>query len=591
MIGDVAPRNNGKRRFFAIGSAVVLAVVGVVVLAAVLSSKGSSSAASNEQMMGKQPTVSTISMFNRDIQLQCSAQLTGMEVQYSCIATDAASGVQESASAYDASGASENAVNNLMVTLAAKQIVAAPADSADATALLTLSDADLAGETEDAADLAEKPLLGSSCKRGSTVVYGRTINFNGCGYMKGLSLRYKADATDVATGISEHASGFKSGKGAVEHAIEALFKTLVARGVLVPAAKDAQGMETLEVLPADMPMDSKAEVDMAEKSSSGNVNVCGRNIYYKAGAYYKFPLSIRFKCDAKDTASGISAGVRGHKKGEAACKEAIEKVMKEVAAKGLPLDPTKNCGAKKVAEGDFNAAGGSITTVTFAAESSEEVEIAQEKGGSKSGDFSAYGRTFHYKVSAGLKGLKLRYKATVTDKASGTVGSASGLKSGKGAVEHATKDCFNKMIKAGIITPPAQKTADGSDFAAPSIDGSVLATLEDGSEDESDWELASAESVDLVAEADVADDAVAVDEAPAEKMFSKKGTSVVYGRTIHWEATGYLKGLSWRYKASARDQASGVTGSHSGNKSGEGAVKDAIADCFNKMKAAGVLNF
>jgi hypothetical protein len=406
--------------------------------------------------------------------------------------------------------------------------------------------------------------------------------------MKGLSLRYKADATDVATGITEHASGYKSGKGAVEHAIENLFKTLVARGVVVPAQKTADGLDTLDVLPADMPKTTE-DVDItAEKSSSGNVNVCGRNIYYKGGVYYKFPLSIRFKCDAKDTASGISASARGHKKGEAACKEAIEKVMKEVAARKLPLDPTKNCGARKVAEGDLNAAGGAITTVAFVSDSAEEIPM--EKVGGKSGTFTAYGREFRYSVSASLKWFKLRYKATVTDKASGTVGSASGLKSGKGAVEHATKDCFNKMIKAGVITPPAQKTVDG-DFAAPTLDGVVVADVEDGSEDESDWELASADSVDLLAEADVADDAMAVDEAPAAKMFSKKGVSDVYGRRIHWEASGYLKGLSWRYKATARDEATGITGSKSGTKSGEGAVKEAITDCFNKMKAAGVLNF
>jgi hypothetical protein len=586
MMGGAPPASN-KRRFMVVGSAVVLAVVGVVVLAAVLSSKGSSSASESQQIMGKGPSTTDVSMFGRSIGLSCTASLVGVELQYTCVAKDAASGTIQTAAGYSTSqGATENAVNSLMVSLTASSIVTPPEETKESEMLLTLTEADLTGEDEENPDLAEKSLLGSSCKGGSTVVYGRTINFNGCGYMKGLSLRYKATATDAATGIQGSASGLKSGKGAVEHAIEELFKQLVARGVVVPAGKES----TLEVLPAEiasMPIETavEAEVDMAEKSSSGNVNVCGRNVHYSAGAYYKFPLSIKFKCDAKDTASGISASVRGHGKGEAACKDAIERVMKAVAAKGLPMDPTKNCGSRKqVADGDFNAVGGTIAPVTAV---SEDDEIPAEKGGSKSGDFTAYGRAFHYKVSAGLKGFKLRYKATVTDKASNTVGSASGLKSGKGAVEHATKACFEAMIKKGIITPPAQKTVSG-DWAAPTIVDTVVADVEDGSESEEDWQIASTDDVDLLEQADVADDSeVAVDGAQ-EKMFSKSGSTVVYGITIKWTATGYLKGLSWRYKATATGLG-GVSGHASGLKSGEGAVKHAIEECFKNMQAAGVI--
>ena len=33
---------------------------------------------------------------------------------------------------------------------------------------------------------------------------------------------------------------------------------------------------------------------------------------------------------------------------------------------------------------------------------------------------------------------------------------------------------------------------------------------------------------------------------------------VVYGRTIHYKVSGYLKGLAWRYKATATDKATGT---------------------------------
>jgi len=50
--------------------------------------------------------------------------------------------------------------------------------------------------------------------------------------LKGLSWRYKADATDVATRISAHASGYKSGQGAVENATKDVFQKLIAGGYL-----------------------------------------------------------------------------------------------------------------------------------------------------------------------------------------------------------------------------------------------------------------------------------------------------------------------------------------------------------------------
>jgi len=72
-------------------------------------------------------------------------------------------------------------------------------------------------------------------------------------------------------------------------------------------------------------------------------------------------------------------------------------------------------------------------------------------------------------------------------------------------------------------------------------------------------------------------------------IFDKSGDTVVYGRTIHWKATGYLKGLSWRYKCDARDVATGVSAHVSGYKSGQGAVENATKEVFQKLIAGGYI--
>jgi hypothetical protein len=230
-------------------------------------------------------------------------------------------------------------------------------------------------------------------------------------------------------------------------------------------------------------------------------------------------------------------------------------------------------------------------------------------GASKSGNIVVYGRAVHWSASGYLKGLSWRYKATATDTATGNKGSASGLKSGQGAVEHATKNLFQVLIAKGIIPPPpAGVVASGADAPVdvtvmPTIVDAVMEDVEDGSKT-NEIDLEYAETSHDIDEQTLMEGAVAVlaaaedDTMTSEEsvdppvmlrgIFSKEGNTVVYGRTIHYKGQGYLKGLSWRYKATARDVISGITGSVSGFKSGEGAVKEAVTRCFQEMAARGV---
>ena len=76
---------------------------------------------------------------------------------------------------------------------------------------------------------------GGFCQDGNTEVHGRAIHYKVCAYFSGFyRLRYKCRATDVATGISVEVKEFKSGQGAVEHAIQLLIQTLVERGIISP---------------------------------------------------------------------------------------------------------------------------------------------------------------------------------------------------------------------------------------------------------------------------------------------------------------------------------------------------------------------
>jgi len=80
-----------------------------------------------------------------------------------------------------------------------------------------------------------------------------------------------------------------------------------------------------------------------------------------------------------------------------------------------------------------------------------------------------------------------------------------------------------------------------------------------------------------------------VQDNTVQGIFDKSGDQVVYGKTIHWKATGYLKGLSWRYKATATDAITKVSASVSGYKSGQGAVENAIKEVFQKLIAGGYI--
>jgi len=137
----------------------------------------------------------------------------------------------------------------------------------------------------------------------------------------------------------------------------------------------------------------------------------------------------------------------------------------------------------------------------------------------------------------------------------------------------------------------------------PTIVDAIMEDVEDGSKT-SEIDLEYTETSQDVDEQTLMEGAIAVLAAAEEDtmsaedsvdppvmlkgIFSKEGNTVVYGRTIHYKAQGYLKGLSWRYKSTARDVISGVTGSASGFKSGEGAVKEAVTKCFQEMAARGV---
>jgi len=169
---------------------------------------------------------------------------------------------------------------------------------------------------------------------------------------------------------------------------------------------------------------------------------------------------------------------------------------------------------------------------------------------SKEGDMEVYGRQIHWKASGYLKGIKWRYKAEARDKATGVTGKSSNHNSGKGAVEGAVKDLFAKLAAGGYLgeTPvPAVgelvQLAGIFEEAGPSLTG----------------------------------------------IFDKEGDMEVYGRQIHWKASGYLKFINWRYKATARDKATGVTGGSSNFKSGKGAVEAAVKDLFNKLIAGGYI--
>jgi len=615
-----APASNKRGMMLAGGAILLIGVLSVAVVALALRSNGSSSSSSTpvtndaqpmskEKVVGENPTNGEMTVYGRTVQYAVTSSFVALKVRFFARVTDKETGTVVNAYGYKSGqSALEYGIEKLFNTLLSKGIISEmPNEQQSEQMLITLPSA----KDMDEESAPESELLGlGSSKCGDIEVYGRAIHYCASAYRKGLTLRYKADATDKATGIKGSASGTKSGQGAVEHATQDLFQKLIKAGIVVPptpkdgATPQADGGSTEDYHFVPDGIDWQAESDLFGKS--GNTIVCGRNIHWSAGAYYKFPLSIKYKCDAKDTASGISSGVRGKSKGEDACKEAIKNVMTQVVQRGLPLDPTKNCPRSKVAgDNGFNTLGETVMSAPMEEEADPQPTAVVQGLASKSGDITVYGRAIHWTASGYLKGLSWRYKATATDKATGIKGSASGLKSGKGAVEHATQNLFQTLIARGIIPPPpaglvAQSSADPVvDYTLlPTIIDGTLEDVEDGSQSK-EADLQFAEDAEEMDEMTMAEGAVAVldseedgiDEVDEPLMlkglFSKEGDTVVYGRTIHYKASGYLKGLSWRYKCTATDKATGISASSSGFKSGEGAVKDAITKVFTILQQQG----
>jgi len=613
------PASASSKRHWMLGALAifVIGVLAVAVVALALRNNQSSTSAaptqqnndtpmSKDKIVGEEPTDGELTVYGRTLKYSVSSSFVALNVRFFARVIDVASSTVVTTGGYTSGQAAlEYAIEKMFKQLMNSGLISEMPNDSSAQILLTLPDKDNADEQKDAPEV-ELMGLGAS-KSGDVVVYGRTIHYSASAYRKGLTLRYKATAKDVASGITGSASGLKSGQGAVEHAVQDCFQKLIAAGIVVPPhpkvsptpqGTDEEPVESTEefnFVPEGVSAEEEVEM-MASKS--GNVVVCGRNFHCSAGAYYKFPLSIRYKCDARDTGSNIAFGTRGHKNGEDACKEAIKQVITIDMQRGVPLDPTKNCPRSKVAsEKAFNTLGETVVSAPVSFEGDEEITPAL--GGSKSGDIEVYGRKIHWTASGYLKGLSWRYKADAKDVTTNNVGHASGLKSGQGAVEHAVQNLFQILIAKGIVpAPPAQKTeADVDPTVLPTIVDAILEDIEDGSQ-HSEVDLQFADDSQEMDEATMTEGAIAVLDAENEEevdgsivlagLFSKEGDTTVYGRVIHYKASGYLKGLSWRYKCTATDKASGISESVSGTKSGEGAVKEAITKVFQTLAARGI---
>jgi len=382
-------------------------------------------------------------------------------------------------------------------------------------------------------------LLGSSS--GHTEVYGRIIDWKASTYISKLKLKYKATATDRATGIKGSASGLKSGKGAVEHAIEDCFKNLQANGLLLSAEQQQTTPTLFFVLPAVKELESEMSEQEIEKAvvpalkQGGSTVIAGRTVRYDVAAY-RSGLTLKWKGTATDVATGLAASVKGLKSAKGAVEHACEELFKILISHGIVV-MVAEAEPLPVIEGQdfFN---------------SQEVPLLQ---GGTSGVIEVGGRNFRWTATPYRSGLTIHWKGSATDFATGIAGVAK-TKSAKGCVEHAVADCFQKLIAAGHVKMNAE-----SDVAAP-LFGSV------------------ATSASLQEEAEV--------EMP-EALTGKSGNIDVHGRRIRWKASGYLKGLSWRYKASATDTATGKSASSSGHKSGKGSVEGAVKKLFERLVREG----
>jgi len=409
----------------------------------------------------------------------------------------------------------------------------------------------------EAADKTEIDMLKIS-KSGSTEVYGRIIDWKTRLYTKGLKVRYSATATDRATGIQGSSSNHKSGKGATEAAVKQCFEKLAAGGLLHPAQLEGaiNAISIPEVNDNEVAVEAESddvEVDVSELlkiSKSGTTTVHGRQIKWKASAYLK-GLKLRYKATATDKQSGISGSSSGHKSGKGATEAAVKQCFEKMIAAGVIPMPQAALEISTDVDAEFPMDNSE-------ADIAEELEEQDLLKISKSGTEIVAGRTIDWKTRLYTKGFKVRYSATATDRATGIQGSSSNHKSGKGATESAVKQCFEKLAAAGYLQAPQGLTA----ITAPEL-------------------IDNEEDVPAIVEEES-------DEQPILKI-SKSGTEVVYGRSIAWKSTLYLKGLKIRYKATATDKQSGIKGSSSGHKSGKGSVEAAVKDCFQKLIAAGIV--
>jgi len=192
-------------------------------------------------------------------------------------------------------------------------------------------------------------------------------------------------------------------------------------------------------------------------SKEGEINVYRRSIHWRVDGYLKW-FSWRYKATARDKVSGVTGSASGKKSGKGAVEDAVTDLFRQLIARGIvpalpKLTPATRFDPQEIVADDNVA----------------ELQASEAVGGflrgpfSKSGELTVLGRTVRFKVSGYLKGLKWRYRATVTDATTGISGSSSNLKSGKGAVETAVKDCFAKLVAAGLIPIPSLPPASDNE--------------------------------------------------------------------------------------------------------------------------------
>lgn len=533
-----------------------------------------------------QPTTGKIPVYGRTFSYQVSAMEAGLAARYSALVRDDATGTEHLVFGMTGKDALEYGIEQVYHSMMKQGLVKEPSEETAQFVMVIDPSAPEGRRAEE--DDAAVELKGNS---GEIEVYGRRIRWKASSYISKFKLKWRAVATDIATGISDDAGGRSSPKGAVEAAVENLFRILIEKGIVVVPT----GPEQHDFVPEGVSPTEETELTAGK---SGNVRVCGRPIHYTGKVYYKFPLSLRYKCTAKDTGSGISVSKKGYKKGEAACKAAIAEVITKDAQQGVPLDPNDNCGAQgTLTNSGFEFEGGMVISAQIPM---GDEETPATLGASKSGNIEVLGRSIHWKASGYLKGLKWRYKATATDKATGISRGSSGHKSGKGAVENAVKALIQALIEGGHMpVPTAPQTTDIT------ITSAFVGDVEDDVMEESDIDFGPDETAvdfadvvqgvaDFIADIGLGDDEEVIVESDEEEVtsltgpFSKSGTEVIYGRTIKWKAKGRIKKFKWRYKCDATDVASGISRGSGDHKSGEGAVKAAIANVFKALDEAGI---